>query len=95
MRQSFREYYQPTLAEFKQLWDNGLIVLDTNVLLNFYRYSEKTSNDLFNTLEQFSDRLWIPYQVAKEYQKNRLAVIKSKKMPIKRFLTVLNNLKIN
>jgi hypothetical protein len=79
MRKLFRGYYQPSSEEFKNLWENGSIVLDTNVILNFYRYSEKTSNDLFKTLRQFSDRLWIPYQVASEYQKNRLEVITSKK----------------
>jgi predicted nucleic acid-binding protein len=79
MKEMFRGYYRPTDEEFKKLWDDCLFVLDTNVLLNFYRYSEKTSKDFFSILEKISDRVWVPYQVAYEYHKNRLEEISNKK----------------
>lgn len=78
MKEMFRGYYEPSEAEFKKLWNDCLFVLDTNILLNFYRYSDKTNKDFFSVLEKISERLWIPYQVAFEYQKNRLSVISEK-----------------
>lgn len=37
MKESFLGYYQPTEDEFNKLWSEGLVVLDTNVLLHLYR----------------------------------------------------------
>lgn len=77
MKEEFSEFYIPTKQEFDELWAKCIFVLDTNVLLDLYRYSTKTSLELIDTLRELatSDRLWIPYQVAYEYNKNRLKVI--------------------
>jgi len=45
------------------------------VLLNLYRYTPNTRSEFIKILERISDRLWIPHQVALEYQRNRLTVI--------------------
>jgi len=45
------------------------------VILNLYRYPEEARNDLLKILNAISGRLWIPHQVALEYQENRLSVI--------------------
>jgi hypothetical protein len=50
-------------------------VLDANVLLNIYRYSTETAKQFLETFEQLGERIWIPYQAAKEFQDNRLKVI--------------------
>jgi hypothetical protein len=75
MRNTLYGYYRPTKREFDKIWKNCLIIPDTNVLLNLYRYSKETSDDFLNIFNSFSDRMWLPYQVALEYQKNRLNVI--------------------
>lgn len=75
MRDTFSGYYQPEESEFSVLWEDCLFVLDANVLLNLYRYSPQTSQVLIDILTQISDRLWIPHQVAFEYQENRLSAI--------------------
>lgn len=75
MRNTFRGYYRPTQEEFSDLWENCLFVLDANVLLNIYRFTPSTSEDFIRVLEKISDRLWVPYQAALEYQMNRLDVI--------------------
>jgi len=75
VRNTFLGYYRPTEDEFSQLWKKGLFVLDANVLLNIYRYSPSTRQGLINILTKFSDRLWVPYQAAMEYQQRRLDVI--------------------
>ena len=75
MKELFPGYDRPSDDEIKSLWKISTVVLDTNVLLNFYRYSEKVKTDFQKVLEKVSDRLWVPYHAALEYQRNRLLVI--------------------
>ena len=75
MREQFSAYYRHTDEELTKLWSECLFVLDTNVLLNMYRYPSQAREALLRTLQRVADRLWIPHQVALEYQVNRLSVI--------------------
>lgn len=75
MKNAIKDYLEPTSDEKKQLWDNGLVVFDTNVLLDLYRYSAETRDSLFGIFERLQDKVWIPYQVAYEFMKNRCKVI--------------------
>ena len=76
VRQHFPGYYRPTADEFRKLWGEGLVILDANVLLNLYRYSEATRNELLSVLQTVRDRLWLPHQAGLEYERNRLKVMK-------------------
>lgn len=64
--------------EFQKIWEsNPLIVMDTNVILNLYRYSPDTTEHILNVLNSFpKQQLWLPSQVIEEYTQNREAVIK-------------------
>jgi 5-methylcytosine-specific restriction endonuclease McrA len=75
MKQIFQNYYRLSDNEFSELWKNCIFVLDTNVLLNLYRFPQEARDDLLRVLDRVKDRLWIPHQVALEYQENRLTVI--------------------
>ncbi|MBD2509787.1 DUF4935 domain-containing protein [Nostoc muscorum FACHB-395] len=75
MRNLFPGYYQPTENEFQEIWQECIFTFDTNVLLNIYRYTPKTRERLFDILSKFKDRIWLPYQAAYEYQKERHSVI--------------------
>ncbi|RMN25848.1 hypothetical protein ALQ62_03392 [Pseudomonas coronafaciens pv. zizaniae] len=75
MKSSFPGYFSSTAENLSSLWASGLIILDTNVLLNLYRYSDSTKTELLSIINQLSDRIWIPNQVAKEFLSNRLIVI--------------------
>lgn len=75
MKNIFGGYYLPSDEEFKELWEKCIFVLDTNVLTNLYRYPKDARDDLINLFKKISERLWIPHQVALEYQENRLSVI--------------------
>jgi hypothetical protein len=77
MKNEFKGFYSLQEKEFKHLWENACFVFDTNVLLNLYRYQESTTEQLIKVLEHLKDRIWIPYHVALEYQRNRLKVIAS------------------
>jgi len=75
MKTAFFGFYPPTNDEYKRLWNEGLIVLDTNVLLNLYRLPTVARDELISVLESLKDRLWIPHQVALEFHRKRLTVI--------------------
>lgn len=63
--------------DFEKLWNECFFVLDTNVLLRLYEYSESTTDNILDFLEheEIRDKLWLPHQIALEFQKNRLKVI--------------------
>lgn len=77
MRNITAGYYLPTEEDFKKLWSTGTFVLDTNTLLNLYRYPDRAREDTFAVFEKLANekRLWIPFQVALEFQLNRIKVI--------------------
>lgn len=75
MEDMFKGYSNYSNEEYAEIWKEGMIVLDTNILLNFYRYSKETRDELYNTLKKLKKRLWIPYQVAQEYFNNKSNVI--------------------
>lgn len=85
MKGMFPEYENSRAIDYKAAWDNAIFVFDTNVLLSLYRYRVGTRDELLSVLEEISDRIWIPYQVALEFQRNRLHVIAEQ---IKRFSDV-------
>ncbi|MCP4261227.1 MAG: DUF4935 domain-containing protein [Ketobacter sp.] len=75
MKNLFHGYYIPTEEEFSTLWQNAIFVFDTNVLTSLYRYRKTTTEQFFNVLDNMKERVWIPYHVALEYQRNRNTVI--------------------
>ncbi|MQG94464.1 PIN-like domain-containing protein [Pseudomonas sp. MN1F] len=75
MKKSFPGHFANEPDDLKRLWEDSVIALDANVLLNMYRYSEGTRREFLGVFEKLKDRLWISHQVAKEYLKNRLKVI--------------------
>jgi hypothetical protein len=79
MRKKFPGYFKLTESEIKELWDNALITLDANILLNLYRYSDETKENFFKILEKIKDRVWIPHHSAREFFDNRLNVISQQK----------------
>jgi len=79
MRDLFTGYYPPTEDELASLWVHSLIVLDANVLLNLYRYSEVSRREFIAVLETLSGRLWLPHQVALEFHRRRITVIHSQR----------------
>ncbi|NGM67318.1 PIN-like domain-containing protein [Sphingobacterium sp. SGR-19] len=93
MRNRFSEYYKLSDEDLKDHWEKDIFCFDTNVLLNLYRYSPSVRDAFFNLLEQIGDRIWITYQTAFEYQKNRLLVINAQRNAYKRIRDTLNKKK--
>jgi hypothetical protein len=77
MREAFPEHFVGEAERQQRLWADCIFVLDTNVLLDLYRFSDSAREALFKVMESLGERLWIPYQVAAEYFDNRLTVIEA------------------
>lgn len=71
MKNRFAEYYELSEERINEIWDNSLIVFDTNVLLNLYRYNDDARNEFINVIKFYKERLWIPYQVGLEFHRRR------------------------
>lgn len=74
------------------MWQDGLFVLDANVLLNLYRYSDHTREQLIDVLSEIKGRLWLPHQAAHEYMNRRLTVIDAQSKQYREFSKYLNEL---
>lgn len=75
MREQFPGYYFPKDEEFAQKFKECVFCFDTNVLLNLYRYTPESRDNLIKVLEAFKDRVWLPHQVGFEYQRRRTDVL--------------------
>lgn len=73
MKGLFHGHFKPTDEEFKKLWDESLFAFDANILLNLYRYSETTRNELLKVIGLLKERIWLPFQAAEEYFRNRIS----------------------
>jgi hypothetical protein len=75
LRKSFPGHYTPSQSDLERMLKTGVVVLDANVLLDLYKFTPKTRKVFLSILECLKERLWIPHQVGKEYQKNRTTKI--------------------
>lgn len=58
--------------EFQAIWDEDpIVVIDTNVLLNLYRWSAGTSEQILENFNEVIDSLWIPNQVITEFRRHK------------------------
>lgn len=92
MKELFTGYSKKTEEEIKELWKEALITFDTNVILNLYRYSQSTRNTILQLITKFQDRIFLPYQVALEYNRNRYEVISEQDKSHNQFLEKLNQI---
>lgn len=75
MKKDFEWYFQAEDLELAEIWKTGTLTLDTNVLLDLYRYHEDTRNEILKAIRKFEGRLWISRQAAEEFFRNRSKVI--------------------
>ncbi|WP_223511557.1 PIN-like domain-containing protein [Pseudomonas sp. GL-B-19] len=75
MKKMFPGYFASDAENLKVIWEQCLFVLDANVLLSLYRYSDYTRSELVEIFHLLGDRVWVPNQVAGEYLINRIGVI--------------------
>lgn len=76
MKDLFPGYFKEEHRELSDIWQHAIFVFDANILLNLYRYSDKSRKDFLRILKQIQDRVWISHQAVEEYLRNRLPNIK-------------------
>lgn len=88
----FPGQFRPTAEDLQNLWAKCIFVVDANVLLNLYRYSPETRQELEKTLKSVSDRVFVPHQAAKEFLKNRLIVTAGQAEEYTKAIRTINDL---
>jgi rRNA-processing protein FCF1 len=71
----FEGYLTPSRSMVEKAVADGLIVLDTNVLLDLYTHEPQVRSTALEILQKFRKRLWLPHQVVREFWRNRLGRI--------------------
>lgn len=92
MKNIFPGYYKKNDIELKSMWDDGVILFDTNVLLNLYRYSDTTRDTIIDLIKKFSNKIILPHQSALEYNRNRYEVIAEQEKAYKEFLDKIDQI---
>lgn len=77
----------------KEMLTTSLIVLDTNILLDVFRYKMSTSKEFFDALQEYKDSLWLPYQVGVEFFRNKDKVSSDYSSNIKNLISKINSSK--
>ncbi|WP_163061159.1 PIN-like domain-containing protein [Bacillus cereus] len=96
MKELFAGYIRYSDEEFKEIWKKAIFVVDTNVLLNFFKYSTKdTTSSFFDILKGLkeAERLYIPHHVALEFIFNYENVMNSQSDGINQLVNNLMQLK--
>lgn len=83
MKKQFDWYFNPTKEEIDDAWKRGILTVDTNVLLDLYRYHEGTRDSLIQSLQKFEGEKWLSHQAATEFFRNRTKVIVSSEKAFK------------
>ena len=76
MKDKFYEFYKLSDEKVAEIWEKGLLIVDTNVLLDLYRLGLESRKDLKKSIDYFGDRIWLPYQTGLEFHRRRESVIK-------------------
>ena len=73
----FPGFYRPKPDEFAEKFKACVFCFDTNVLLNLYRYTPESRDNLIEVLKHaaIKDRIWLPHHVGLEYQRRRTDVL--------------------
>ena len=93
MKKQFPGHFPYSKAELHSLWNSCIFVVDANILLNLYRYSDGTRADFLDLLSSIQERIWLPHRVAEEYFANRLSVIGQQEKTYDDAIRTINNLK--
>ncbi|MGL5811309.1 MAG: PIN-like domain-containing protein [Nocardioides sp.] len=75
LRSGFEGAVPQTQADIEYALKEGLLSLDANVLLSFYRYTPDARAALIAVLEAVDERIWVSHQAAREFWRNRVATI--------------------
>lgn len=88
--QGFEAHVPQTASDVADALRTGLLSLDANVLLNFYRYSPTAREALVEVLKAAGSRVWVSHQAAREFWRNRCAAIDQRNEATEQLKTALD-----
>jgi len=71
----FRSLYRVDNAARATYFTEGIVVLDTNFILDLYRLSTTARSELMQILRGFGPRLLVPHQIAIEFHRRRVDAV--------------------
>lgn len=77
MKSVLPEWYGHDDETLELIVTTGTIALDANVMLDLYRVGRDQREQILAALGAVSDRLFVPFQAANEFLRNRLTVVES------------------
>lgn len=75
LRNGFGAYETVRKDDYSRLLKAGLVIFDTNALLNLYRYTPQARTDFLAAMKEIQSQIWIPHQVVVELWRNRESAI--------------------
>jgi hypothetical protein len=75
MYDDFAGHRTPDDSEVASALRSATVAVDTNVLLDLYRFSDATREAMLEVLVGLGERLFVPHQVMREFWRNRLDVV--------------------
>src|SRR2546423_534017 len=80
LTQDFAAWIDNEPVAVSGFYEHGLIVLDANVLLDLYRGTPGTRDNVIRTLRVVANanRLWVPHQAAIEFSRNRKKTVEDR-----------------
>lgn len=79
----------------ERFYREALVVLDANVLLDLYRITPNARNQVLDAFNYIEARLWVPYQAAIEFSRNRKRVVEGRMSAFKRTSRLLRTATAN
>lgn len=77
LREVFPGFFPPNDDQMRAFLMVGMVVLDSNTLLDAYKLTGTARAEFFETIRLLGDRLFIPHQVGLEFLRQRATVIKA------------------
>jgi hypothetical protein len=73
-----------SFEKFQEHWQQEpIVIVDTNGLLNIYRYSTEATEHILKVLDLTVEKVWIPAQVLEEFNNNHRSVVSDEKKKFK------------
>lgn len=92
IKQKFKWAIPLTENEIESIWNNAILTVDTNVLLDLYRYHPNTRESILDSIAIFKQRLWLSNQAITEFFSNRNKVIADSRNAFKDGIQVMGDL---
>ncbi|MBS1991709.1 MAG: DUF4935 domain-containing protein [Cyanobacteria bacterium SZAS LIN-3] len=77
MKDVFPGYFGTDENVIRAVWENCVMVFDTNILLDLFRIPQADQQKLLTVIEKLSGKLWLPHQVGLEFLRQKDAEIET------------------